>query len=375
MALPLPRHLPNLNGIRFIAAITVVLAHVEVYRAAMGYPHLTSLMGVFAGFGVDIFFALSGFLITYLLIVEKQRNGRVHIGHFYMRRLLRIWPLYFLILAIGTLLEVTASGSSPLIARFNPDAFGYYMLFIPQVGKGFYLGSLCVVILWSIGVEELFYLLYPWIFRKLTCRPMLSLGVIISTILALKIISIYMLFKFAGDHQSDGWIKTLAMTRFENLLVGAFCAFGALHWRTWLQRANWVALVAISALGLLFTLSAFKVNFYVLESIGPILSMVMSPFLVSALVGVILGCLVFNPRYATMLENPLLNYLGKISFGLYVYHCLALTFLSMLPSSLAPSSWGSIFSTTVILTMSLAALSYRYFEKPFLDRSSVYRHI
>lgn len=371
----LPSYLPNLNGVRFIAALTVVFSHIEQYRSSLGLPNLTSEMGVFAGFGVDIFFALSGFLITYLLILEHCKNGRIHIGHFYLRRIFRIWPLYFLILAIGTGLELFASGLSPMIAPFNPDAWKYYMLFVPQVGKGFYLGSLCVVILWSIGVEELFYLVFPWIFRGIHSKPLRYLPLIITGLLALKIAGIYLLFKYGPEAASKDWISTLAMTRFENLLAGSLVAFGALRYRDRIEKLSLAFFPILILLGGLFILSALKVNFYISQSIGPILQTVITPFLVSACVGLLLAILVFSSNFASLLESNWLNYLGKISYGLYVYHCLVLTLMTMLPPSVAPIHWPVILICTLGFTILLAGLSYRYYEKPFLLKSAEFRHI
>ncbi len=93
-------HLPNLNSIRFIAALLVIFSHIELYREFMGQESLIAIMGIFAGFGVDVFFALSGFLITYLLIIENKKCGKIHIGHFYVRRTLRIWPAYYIHITI-----------------------------------------------------------------------------------------------------------------------------------------------------------------------------------------------------------------------------------------------------------------------------------
>ncbi|MCF8258638.1 MAG: acyltransferase [Flavobacteriales bacterium] len=372
---PMPTYLPNLNGVRFIAALTVVLSHVEQYRSVMGLPNLSPMMGVFAGFGVDIFFALSGFLITYLLIAEQRKQGSIHIGHFYMRRIFRIWPLYFLILAIGTCLELFASDMSPMIAPFNLDAFRYYLLFVPQVGKAFFLGSLCVAILWSIGVEELFYVVFPWIFRKIRKSPLRHLTVIIAVLLPLKVIAIYLLFKYGAESNSQGWIKTLAMTRFENLLVGAMVAFLALKHRAFVAKTVWAFAPILILLAAVFVLSAMKVNFYLSPSIGPILQTVVTPFIVSLCVAMLLALLVFAPRFATVMEHAWLNYLGKISYGLYVYHCLVLTLFTMLPSTVTITSWPVLLAATLGSTILLAGISYRLFERPFLRSSARYRHI
>jgi peptidoglycan/LPS O-acetylase OafA/YrhL len=375
MARSLPLYLPNLNGVRFIAAFTVILSHVEQYRSALGLEHLAHTMGVFAGYGVDIFFALSGFLITYLLIVERQRNATVHIPHFYVRRIFRIWPLYFLILAVTTIMELFLSEHSPLLQPFNGDAWWYYLLFLPQIGKAFYTGSLPMVILWSIGVEELFYLIFPWIFRVLGLDPVRRLGVLVAFILVAKVVVIYLLFKFVGGSMGDSLIKVVSTIRFENLLVGSMVAFLALRHQELVIQGARALFPLLALLLMLFGLSALGINFYVSESIGPILQRVLNPFMVSGIVAMILTLLAFAPRWSKLLEHPLLNYLGKISYGLYVYHCIVFVLLTLLPDYMRPASWWLITVFGTCLTILISGLSYRFFEKPFLSKSGAYRHI
>src|SRR5688572_17546909 len=91
-------HLPGLNGIRAIAALAVIFSHIGLSLHQFGLKSLPDID--LAGYGVTIFFALSGFLITYHLLIEKQRFERVNIRQFYIRRILRIWPLYYLYIAL-----------------------------------------------------------------------------------------------------------------------------------------------------------------------------------------------------------------------------------------------------------------------------------
>ncbi len=95
--------LPNLNGLRFFAALVVLISHVELIKSAMGLNNKFRLMERLnlGGFGVYFFFVLSGFLITYLLLKEKERYNSISVKDFYLRRILRIWPLYYLIFLIG----------------------------------------------------------------------------------------------------------------------------------------------------------------------------------------------------------------------------------------------------------------------------------
>ena len=134
-------HLKGLNGIRALAALGVLVGH-------LGFSTMAPRM-------VTIFFALSGFLITYLLLHEKDKTGTVHITKFYVRRALRIWPLYFLFIILAVLASDKALDSN----------FLYYI---------FFSGNLALVLkatypylahYWSLGVEEQFYLFWPWVMR------------------------------------------------------------------------------------------------------------------------------------------------------------------------------------------------------------------
>jgi peptidoglycan/LPS O-acetylase OafA/YrhL len=96
-------YFPNLNSLRFLAALLVIVHHIEQYKEMLGlsnifHNHSIQLM---SKIGVTLFFALSGFLITYLLLVEQKELGKINIRAFYIRRILRIWPLYYLIIFLA----------------------------------------------------------------------------------------------------------------------------------------------------------------------------------------------------------------------------------------------------------------------------------
>ena len=94
---------PNLNGLRFLAVLLVVIDHVEGIRSAYSLSSYWEVpaIPVLGQTGVDLFFVLSGFLITYLLLVEKERTGNLDFRAFYLRRTLRIWPLYYAMVVLG----------------------------------------------------------------------------------------------------------------------------------------------------------------------------------------------------------------------------------------------------------------------------------
>jgi peptidoglycan/LPS O-acetylase OafA/YrhL len=95
-------YLPNLNGIRFMAAIMVLIHQLEYTKKELGLNKIWTQngLGYLGDLGVILFFTLSGFLITYLLLIEKHKTGVINIKSFYVRRILRIWPLYYFIILL-----------------------------------------------------------------------------------------------------------------------------------------------------------------------------------------------------------------------------------------------------------------------------------
>ena len=155
----------NLDGIRFIGALMVIIHHIEQNKSVFGIRNAwtNSVIQSIGPLGVNLFFTLSGFLITYLLIHEYNSNKAIDIKSFYIRRILRIWPLYFLLIILGFFLL-------PLVVPaefnvFNLPNYGQRLLlfctFLPNVSYIVNGTTPFVHQLWSIGVEEQFYLVWP----------------------------------------------------------------------------------------------------------------------------------------------------------------------------------------------------------------------
>ncbi len=162
--------LPNLNSVRAIAALMVVISHLEL-RKPGNLAQVKPLLA-FGGIGVSIFFVLSGFLITYLLLKEKEGTGQIKIKHFYIRRILRIWPLYFLVLIFGyfvvPIIMPDYYQSSPTF--FTLKGFFLNAFFLTGVTYVLKLTPIIISIIWSIGIEEQFYIFWPWIIKSNTKR-------------------------------------------------------------------------------------------------------------------------------------------------------------------------------------------------------------
>jgi peptidoglycan/LPS O-acetylase OafA/YrhL len=310
-------------------------------------------------FGVSIFFVLSGFLITYLLL-EEQKEGPIQIKHFYLRRILRIWPLYYLLVLLGffvvphlDFLQVpqysTEMGESlERLLLFTGLAANVAFVYFPTVAYA--------NILWSVAVEEQFYLFWPHLI-KLKQKLFWIMLLLLVGYLALKF--------YAGN--LDRQLELLVIrTRFSAMIIGGIGAY-LVFTKHALIRYVYARMTQVF-LFLLFGLLLFElVDFMSLE-------LFQDEFLALVVCGLILN-IATNPNSILKLEHSLLNYFGKISYGLYVYHLFAVVIvLKLLPTVLPIQDWSPwisypLFLLTILgLTTVLSHFSYRYFESYFLRK-------
>ena len=166
-------YFPGLNGLRFIAVFAVILGHIELIKSLKGLPNVFNLpfyINTSGHLGVLLFFVLSGFLITYLLLEELNLKGTISVGYFYLRRILRIWPLYFLMIIISIFfIPVIYTYFNFPSYSYSFDQVWYYLIFLPNFAKSFKYFVQGATHLWSVGIEEQFYLIWPLLillFRK-----------------------------------------------------------------------------------------------------------------------------------------------------------------------------------------------------------------
>ena len=303
----------------------------------------------FGVFAVTIFFSLSGFLITYLLLLEKDDCGDISVKHFYIRRTLRIWPLYFLYLTV-CIAVIWATKTQPL-----PGSLPYYLFLTANIP---YIRSHTLHLVghyWSLGVEEQFYLFWPWVAMKERLER--TLGIFIILFFSLKIAtSAY--WTYSGHNTP---YTALDVTRFDCMAIGGMGAIwfhrhSTLFWKICSSLAAqiiaWGALVAL----------AF--NHFHIHSI-------IDHEILSALTVVLIVNLSSNPRSIVNLEWSLPNYLGKISYGIYVIHPLVIfgiqRWCGTQISQFAPTlRYVLVYGVIMALTIGLAASSYQFFEKRFL---------
>ena len=338
-------HLKGLNGIRAIAAMTVVISHVLEKINGFGLPAIDHYWD-FSAYGVTMFFALSGFLITYLLLLEKNKHATINIKNFYVRRILRIWPLYYVYFLIAIFFTYL----------YFENAIGatawLYVFLSANIVNALHASIPLLVHFWSLGVEEQFYLFWPWLI-KIT-SPLKTVIVFTVCFLIVKLI----VRVVAVDSVA---YQLVYFTRFDCMSIGAMGAILYYNGINWFRQIMVHPITQIISWGVLIA----SVKLFTL------LPDIITHELIAAITVVIIVNSAFNPKPVINLENRVFDFLGKISFGIYVYHILIIFLLQksisgFISEMTAPVQFVIIFLTVILSTIITAYLSYRFFESPFL---------
>lgn len=381
-------HLPELDVIRFFAFFGVFFFH-AVRAAPPGWlagasggrlvPTLAAfsvLVARDAGrFGVDLFFTLSAFLITTLLLKEWQTVGRVQLGKFYLRRILRIWPLYYLVtfLVFGAAWTKHAMVMKPYFWPTMLMAPNWAWMFLGTPASPV-RGFMAIVVFWSLGIEEQFYLAWGLVLRftKPGNIRWLAWGLIL-----LSALTRFVCWCFDLPHP---YIYANTIAHLDPIAVGILLAW---EWLSLQSRHAGDGLkyrLLGSPLGLAAGILGFMAAGVI--SLGFGLNETLFVFLGYPLVAwsgyvilvyVLLHCRRERPRGRAFLA---LAYLGKISYGLYLYHLFVMGFITPwlagwlhLDNAGPGKAYGINLAAAVLSlagTIIVSHLSYAYFESPFL---------
>lgn len=359
---------PNLNSLRFFAALFVLIHHGEVIRAKNSFQTFNDYSFFQnGGNAVKFFFVLSGFLITYLLLREKKQTKNINIQSFYFKRVVRIWPLYFLLVAIGALLLPYIFG----ILNINYD-FPYtfsetwylFLLFIPSMVT-FRYGSHLLEPLWSIGVEEWFYIIWAPLFKWIN-KPLLFIGGII-------LLKLSLLLAIKLDWIIDAtWIHLIKTYSFESMAIGGLGAYFLYHTPIDINKA-YIKYKFANILLLCFTTSYLVLSNTLIPYInGLIISdMVFNSIVLNFLfLHLILYCGVILSK-DHWLNGKWLNLGGEISYGIYMYHMLVIfVCIHFFKNTLLalPTYLNFILFYTFVIggTLLISYLSKRIFEDFFI---------
>ena len=344
-------YLPGLNGLRAIAASAVIFSHIGLHLDMFG---LIKKGGFDLGsFGVTIFFTLSGFLITFLLLNEKQQKKDIDIKKFYVRRILRIWPLYFTYLLIALFY---------IHFNINSDIW-YYIFIVPNIPFAINAAAGGVLYIpfvghyWSLGVEEQFYAFWPWVIKKIKSLKWFLLLFIITFFLLKITLSI--------SNTLRTFQVFLHYTRFGCLAIGGFGAYFFYKKNEIIKFLNHV-IFEILAWSLII-LIAFK-KFHLFS--------ILDHEIVSFVTLILIYNQINNPKKIISLENDFFDYLGKISFGMYIYNPLVIaivaSFLKKLNYIDGTAYMILIYSIVFASVILISHISYNGFEKRFLKLKSNY---
>ena len=372
----------NLTGLRFIAAAMVIVDHTEQARGLFKFKNIWHLSAVYAlgDKAVTLFFVLSGFLITYLLLKEKRNTQTISIKDFYIRRILRIWPLYYLIVILALFILPSFSFFQwPEWSEYLQYDFGkkclLFLLILPNVNQVIYPAIPFGNQLWSIGVEEQFYLFWPLIIKYIKRGAVFLFCIVLGMpvlVNALYYISNHNIQMSNGLLNSINFLKQfLSLTRIDCMAIGGLAAYALFKekkkilyfiFRPFVQIINFAILLYIVLTG-----------FYV-------------PVVSNLLHGIVFSILILNlaanPQSLINLEWKPLNYLGKISYGIYMYHplCIFLSIKLLMALNMDLDNigiWILLYFSVFSFSIFLSSISYKLMElpllklKPFFNRSII----
>lgn len=320
---------------------------------------------------VTFFFVLSGFLITYLLLTEKKAFGTIAVRKFYWRRILRIWPLYYLIIFLAfALLNNPAAFPSiagPDVYQHAPTNLLLYLFLLPNVAWVSNLQIMFANQLWSVGVEEQFYLVWPVLMKSLNKRNiLLSMLWIVGGFIVVRNGA-----AFLGSHHVGNifflnyFINLISATRIDCMAIGGLGAYAFYYYPEDTRRfiSSTVVDVAVAAL-----------------VVGLVYSDKFIPYVQDEVYGFLFCYIILSSSCkewsVLRLENKMWGFLGKLSYGIYMWHMIVLGLLLAFIKNtrvLRPAMEDSLlYVTTLPITILVAWLSYKYIEKPFLKLKKQY---
>ena len=361
-------HFKGLNTLRFIAAFLVVLHHAESLRKDHELKNHLRDFGLFqnGAHAVSFFFVLSGFLITYLLLKEREVKHDISIKQFYIKRIFRIWPLYFLMVIIGAVIQpyFIEWFDIPYEMPYTIGETWYYFIFFVPGMVNYFFGSNLLEPLWSIGVEEVFYLIWAPLFKWLKRHVLkLLLGVIAFKLILISINTYWTL---------PGVLSYLIrIHQFEAMAIGGLGAYLVFNYGKQINNSRIYSVpVQIGLYALILVFIVFGANihaqiwWFFFEH--PIVSAIIPNALFLYL---IIGVSVVDKNLFT-LENRVFSYLGEISYGIYMFHLLILSQIIELLKGFVAGSGMFLetlfyYGVSIPLIIGVCALSKRTLERYF----------
>jgi peptidoglycan/LPS O-acetylase OafA/YrhL len=372
-------HIPVLDGVRGIAILMVMAYHFTIY--GMGRTPAVFIDRLFyrvftAGWcGVDLFFVLSGFLITGILLDAK--GERHFFRNFYVRRILRIFPLYYGFLVV---FFVWLSFASTVDSSFRSlfDQQGWYWTYLVNISIAVegWSPMRAAGHFWSLAVEEQFYLFWPLVIFFCSRRQLMT--VCVMSFMCSFVVRLG--FALAGNPLAA---YVLTPARMDTLAVGAFIALVARRpgGLTSLTRWIWpICIVSVPVLAAIFVWQhGLRLTNIVVQTVGySMLAVTFGAILVAALTSSV------SSRLRKFFAHPVLVFFGHYSYGLYVFHHPVVLAMqnSFVNENGLPLFLGSqlayqllLFSLAMCISMALALVSWHAYEVHFLKLKALFPHI
>lgn len=340
LPVPSPRKILELDGLRAVSVVFVMLVHATYGRLSGGF------------LGVDIFFVISGFLITHLLMAEHVGTGRVSLRDFYLRRVFRILPPLVCAIVLAMLLWPGSTADRMVVVQ---AALLFYANFLPAETLG-NLGHT-----WSLAIEEQFYLVWPLLFVALypRTRPVL---IFLAALVVLASIAtrIWLVGKWANLEP----LYTFTPARLDPIMLGCMLALCSpffsrilAQFSLWLPRIlGWSSAVVLLAC-LFFAQRDFMQS---------------TPLAFTGFASAAAALVASAPHLGRQdflrlgLAHPVARYIGKRSYGLYLYHYPIFGAMEAwrVPGSLG--NYGAVLAAKIILSFLVTELSWRLVEQPAL---------
>jgi len=347
-------HLKGLDTLRAIAAITVIIGHIELFKREHNFPCQIDVPS--GHIGVVLFFVLSGFLITVLLLKEKKKQNTISLKNFYLRRILRVWPLYYLVLLI-----------SYLVSDFSPSTTSAVLCLsiFPNIAHAIGFGWVPSPQIWSIGVEEQFYAVWPFAIKN-TSKLLYKLFTAFVLLTLLPHGILFILARVYPDPNLMLIVNRIALvTQFQCLVLGGIVGvlFSNENFRRRFHPNKWLSWIFIFLPFILwffgFNISRFQDEVY------------------AVFFGVTI-LLITTVNQNSVRDIGVFKYLGKISYGLYMYHwiVLLLIFKIDLPSGMNPILQNIVLYSAVLgLTVIISSISFFKYENWFLKLKQRYNRV
>lgn len=354
------------NALRFFAALLVLVGHAEALRASASGKSLHTFDFFNNGqHAVTFFFVLSGFLITFLLLKERSKTQTVQVKSFYWKRIVRIWPLYFLLIFIGLVLQPISIDMLNLPYKMPyswQESSLLFITFLPGIIT-FYFGNHLLEPLWSIGVEEWFYLIWGPLLKYVPKDLWKWILFLLFLKLALNYFASLTIFPTIIDY-------VIRMMRFEALFIGGLFACTFFTTSKLQNKLSKIRLVVLLISILNCFLIIFNGSFFdqLLLKIG-VEEKSLNLFICSVFFGLLIWSIAWKNKKTNFLDASFMDYLGEISYGIYMYHLVVITIVwaVLQPLNLEFKLETLLYHLLgIVFTIALAALSKAYFENPIL---------